>query len=104
MSQRPHTYETRRSPLHKELENIRSQARAANAAEEGPQVVVKKHFANMTATEVAAASLGAEAGAMKPISFMNEAHFDSLKTSNALSDSLARRLDAYKEVASADGL
>ena len=83
---------------------MRSQARAANAAEDEAEVVVKKHFANMTATEVAAASLGAEAGAMKPISFMNEAHFDSLKTANALSDSLARRLEAYKEVAAEDGL
>jgi len=81
---------------------MRSQARAANAADE-TEVVVKKHFANMSSTEVAAASLGAEAGALKPISFMNEAHFDSLKTTNALSDSLARRLAAYKQVAADDG-
>lgn len=106
MSQRTtNNQETRASPLRQELNAMRLQARTANAAsEDEAEVVVKKHFASLSATEVAAASLGAEAGALKPISFMNEAHFDSLKASNALSDSLARRLEAYKEVASADGL
>lgn len=104
MSQRTHNYEKLSNPLREELNAMRTQARTANAVEDEAEVVVKKHFANMTATEVAAASLGAEPGALKPIAFMNEAHFDSLKTSNVLSDSLARRLEAYKAVAAADGL
>ena len=104
MSQRTHNYEAQSNPLREELNAMRSQARAANAAEDEAEVVVKNHFANMTPTEVAAASLGVDPGALKPISFMNEAHFDSLKTSNSLSDSLVRRLEAYKAVAAADGL
>ena len=50
--------------------------------------------------EQAAASLGAHPDALKPIGFMNAAHYENLKKSNALSDDLARRIEAYKVVAS----
>jgi len=102
MSQRS-SKQTLVSPLRQELHALRTQALAANSAEEESEVVVKKHFSGLTATEVAAASLGAEPGALRPIAFLNEAHFDILKTSNALSDSMVRRLEAYKAVASSDG-
>jgi len=51
--------------------------------------------------EQSAANLGVEPGALRPIGFMNAAHYDSLKKSNALSEDLSRRIEAYKVVASA---
>ena len=38
----------------------------------------------------------------KPIGFMNNAHYDQLMKTNALDDNLARRIEAYRNVASAE--
>lgn len=61
----------------------------------------KVDFDSLTRTEQAAASLGAQPDVYRPIGWMNEAHFKNLLTSNSLSNDLARRLMAYKAVASA---
>ena len=50
--------------------------------------------------EQSAASLGVHPDALKPIGFLNAGHYEQLKKSNALSDDLARRIEAYKVVAS----
>ena len=50
--------------------------------------------------EQSAASLGVHPDALKPIGFLNAGHYEALKKSNALSDALARRIEAYKVVAS----
>ena len=52
--------------------------------------------------EAAAASLGVSPNELKPIGFMNAAHYEQLKAQNALSDDLARRIEAYKVVASSE--
>lgn len=57
-------------------------------------------FDDLSPTEQAAASLGAQPDAFKPIGWLNEAHFDALLKSNSLSNDLTRRLLAYKVVAS----
>ena len=56
-------------------------------------------FDQLTGTEQAAGSLGVHPEAWKPIKFMNNAHFDSLKKNNALDDDLARRIEAFRQVA-----
>ena len=56
-------------------------------------------FDQLTATEQAAGSLGVHPEAFKPIKFMNDAHYDSLKKNNALDDDLARRIEAFRQVA-----
>ena len=56
-------------------------------------------FDQMSGTEQAAGSLGVHPEAWKPIKFMNNAHFDSLMKSNALDDTLARRIEAFRTVA-----
>jgi len=56
-------------------------------------------FAQLSATEQAAGSLGVHPEAWKPIRFMNNAHFDTLMKANALDDNLARRIEAYRHVA-----
>ena len=52
--------------------------------------------------EQAAASLGVSPNELKPIGFMNAAHYEQLKAQNALSDDLARQIEAYKVVASSE--
>ena len=37
--------------------------------------------------------------AWKPIKFMNNSHFDTLIKANALDDTLARRIEAFRSVA-----
>ena len=56
-------------------------------------------YDSLNHVEQAAASLGAHPDALKPISFMNAAHYQNLIKQNALSDDLARRIEAYKVVA-----
>ena len=68
-------------------------AQAAAAPENVPR------FDQLTATEQAAGSLGVHPEAWKPIRFMNNAHFDTLKKNNALDDTLARRIEAFRQVA-----
>ena len=60
-------------------------------------------WADLSETERAAASLAVEPAEWKPLSFMNEAHYNELLRTNALDNDLARRLEAYKVVAGADG-
>lgn len=58
----------------------------------------KLTFDQLTPTEQAAASLGVDPNALKPISFMNNKHYESLIKANALDDNLARRIEAYRVV------
>ena len=51
--------------------------------------------------EKSAASLGVDPSAWKPIAFMNEAHYNTLLKANAIDADLAKKLEAYKVVASA---
>ena len=58
-------------------------------------------FEQLTPTEQSAASLGVHPDAYRPIKFMNTAHFEALMKSNALDDNLARRIEAFRQVAAA---
>ena len=57
-------------------------------------------FSKLSPVEQSAASLGVHPEAWKPISFMNDKHYEQLVKSNALDDTLARRIEAYRVVAS----
>ena len=98
--------------LRSELEALKQQAvaveAAGTAAEQGlpsptsramaaPEGVPQ--FDQLTATEQAAGSLGVHPEAWKPIKFMNNAHFKTLIDANALDDTLARRIQAFRTVA-----
>ena len=77
-------------------QGLPSPASQATAALEGvPQ------FDQLTGTEQAAGSLGVHPDAWRPIKFMNNGHYDSLKKNNALDDDLARRIEAYRQVSAA---
>ena len=99
--------------LRHELEALKFQnaavEAAGTAAEQGlpcsaNQAMVPESamsFDQLSATEQAAGSLGVHPEAWKPIKFMNNAHYDTLIKSNALDENLARRIEAFRHVASA---
>jgi len=91
--------------LQKELGDLKQTALQANctdniAAEGAEAAATTPHFDALNGTEKSAASLGVHPEAWKPIGFMNNAHFDTLMKSNALDETLARRIEAYRVVAS----
>ena len=57
-------------------------------------------FDQLSPVEQAAGSMGVHPEAWKPIKFMNNAHYDALMKSNAIDETLARRIEAFKYVAS----
>jgi hypothetical protein len=57
-----------------------------------------QEFEKLTPTEQAAASLGVHPEAWKPISFMNAAHYESLKKQNAIDETLTRRIEAFRSI------
>ena len=61
--------------------------------------VTNTAFDQLSGTEQAAGSLGVHPEAWKPIKFMNNKHYEQLLTSNALDDNLARRIEAFRHVA-----
>jgi len=90
--------------LQKELGDLKSAAVAANQADSlaasGAEAAPNApSFDSLSGTEKSAASLGVHPEAWKPIGFMNNAHYDQLMKSNALDDTLARRIEAYRVVA-----
>lgn len=67
-----------------------------------PQAKTEMPFkTETTETERSANALGVEAGALKPIQFMNSAHHRLLLEKNLLDETLAKQLEAYKHVTSA---
>jgi len=62
------------------------------------QSEAKLTMADLTETERAVATLGVDPSALKPIGWMNSAHFECLLQANALDGDLARRLEAYRHV------
>ena len=57
------------------------------------------NFDELSPVEQAAASLGVKPDALKPIGWLNEAHYDQLKKKNMLTQDLQRRIEAFKHVA-----
>ena len=55
-------------------------------------------FDALSGVEKSAASLGVHPEAWKPIKFLNNAHYDQLMKSNAISEDLARRIEAFRHV------
>ena len=55
-------------------------------------------FDDLSPVEQAAASLGVQPGSIKPIGWLNDAHFQTLKDNNALHPDLSRRIEAFRYV------
>tara|TARA_B110000902_G_scaffold123618_2_gene144462 strand:- start:4967 stop:5311 length:345 start_codon:yes stop_codon:yes gene_type:complete len=86
--------------LQKELADLKIAAIEASTVESSAEQVASHEFDKLGPNEQAAASLGVHPESWKPISFMNNKHYDQLKRANALDDDLARRIEAYRSIAS----
>ena len=53
---------------------------------------------DLTPVEQAVVKLDVDPQGLKPIDWLNRAHYDNLKKSNSLSDDLQRRIEAFKHV------
>ena len=58
-------------------------------------------FEDLSETEKSAALVGASPNDLNPITFMNDAHYNTLRTKNALASDLAQKIEAYRVVAAA---
>jgi hypothetical protein len=72
---------------------------AENVGSTGKSLVVENIFDGMSQTEIAAAHLTVDGSQFKPIEFMNDGHYAQLKRANVLSDTLCRRIEAFRAVA-----
>jgi hypothetical protein len=70
---------------------------AAIAATEEPVL----NFDQLTETEKSAATIGVSPEDLKPIGFMNRAHYTTLLENNAISGRLTQQIEAFKQVQSA---
>ena len=75
-------------------------ARADTAAAASACMPPSEAFDALAPVEQAAASLGVHPEAYRPIGWMNNAHHTQLLEANALDSDLARRIEAYRHVAS----
>lgn len=57
---------------------------------------------DLNPVEQAAARLGVDPDTVKPIAWLNEAHYENLKDSNAMDEDLGRRIEAFKSLAKAE--
>ena len=57
-------------------------------------------MSDLTEAERSAASLGVSPDAWKPISWINEHHYDALLKENRIDADLAKKVEAYRHVAS----
>lgn len=56
-----------------------------------------KHETFDSRQKQAADSLGVDASALKPIGWLNAAHFEQLNKKNALEPNFARQIEAYRK-------
>jgi hypothetical protein len=89
--------------LRTELQALKSQAQqvevAGTLAETSSPTMEASAFDSLSGPEQAAGSLGVHPEAWKPIKFMNNKHYEQLIASNSLDDNLARRIEAFRHVA-----
>ena len=84
--------------LQKELQDLK-RAAVEHDATQAPAEPNTAEFDQLSPTEQAAGSLGVHPEAWKPIAFMNASHYKQLIEANMLDDDLARRIEAYRQVA-----
>lgn len=91
--------------------NLRAEINALKAASaptstESPAMVYEASssaslvFEDLSQTEQACASLGAAPDGFRPLQWLNNGHYQQLRENNQMDDTLVRRLEAYRVVAS----
>jgi hypothetical protein len=105
MSVRARNPQTPANNVHTVIQDIESYQRAntlSEVADASACSIEADALAGLTETERMVAKLGVSADEWKPISFMNNEHYNTLLKNNALAGSLAQKLEAYKQVANSD--
>jgi len=90
--------------LRSDLEELKASARKADALQASGADSASHEFDKLNAVEQSAANLGVNPSSYKPISFLNNGHYNQLIQANMLDDNLARRIEAYRHVAASDGV
>lgn len=99
---KPSTVEAEVSKLRAELEELKNAAKTTDIAAIAASANPGGHeFDKLSPVEQSAANLGVSPESWKPIAFLNNAHYNQLISSNMLDDDLARRIEAYRTVATA---
>ena len=86
--------------LRASLQDLKEQARVADAAEIAGAASHSAEFDKLSPIEQSVASLGVTPTSWKPIAFLNNRHYEQLISANMLDDTLARRIEAYRTMAS----
>lgn len=105
-SRRPKTsvQEEYANKLRAEINDLK--AASAPTATESPAMVYESSssaslvFEDLSQTEQACASLGAAPDGFRPLQWLNNGHYQQLRDNNQMDDTLVRRLEAYRAVAS----
>jgi hypothetical protein len=89
--------------LRSDIEDLKSSAKSVESSDviSSP---ASHEFDKLTSVEQSAASLGVNPDSWKPIAFLNNAHYAQLTAANMLDDTLARRIEAFRVVASPSGV
>jgi len=98
--QKQWTKEKEVTELRTGIDELKQQVRAVDAAAVTSPNVHSHEFDKLNPTEQSAASLGVSPNNWKPIAFLNNHHYQQLLNANMLDDNLARRIEAYRAVAS----
>lgn len=88
--------------LRNDIEDLKSSAKSVES--DVISSPASHEFDKLTSVEQSAASLGVNPDSWKPIAFLNNAHYAQLTAANMLDDTLARRIEAFRVVASPSGV
>lgn len=80
----------------------RASAMRATASESPADKTPVATLDQLTPVEQAVVALDVDPHALKPIEWLNKAHYDTLKKSNSLAPDLQRRIEAYRHVSTTD--
>ena len=83
------------------MQQAEEQAAATAATAETATTEPDLNFDDLTETERSAATIGVSPNDLKPIGFMNAAHYRTLLENNAIAGRLTQQIEAYKCVAGA---
>ena len=87
-----------------DLKCLHARVLSANSANIACANYDSTEFDKLNPVEQSAASLGVNPSSLKPIAFLNNGHYKQLIESNMLDDVLARRIEAYRQVAAQDAI
>lgn len=90
--------------LRSDLNELKTNAHKVEMLGASGDDVIANEFDKLKPVEQSVAKLGINPSSFKPIAFLNNGHYNQLISANMLDDDLARRIEAYRHVATQDGV